>query len=295
MDRFELDRLSWRHVRNLVLRADREIARPRRRPVYADTLIVLMYLWAVWHDRTMRWACERRAYTTLFRPRSLPDPSTFCRRRRSERCLAILQRVHDLIADVQRAALLTFLDAKPLPVGACSKDREAKPGHITGGYAKGYKLHAVTTDDARIPVWSVQPMNADERTVARELLRHMPILDLSLADANYDATYLYLGVAEKGGALLTPVRQPPNTLRSWKVNCPQRLAALDAWEPWNIGGYVFRERLQVERTFGNCTGFAGGLGPLPAWVRTWPRVTQWVGAKIILYHARLMVRRQLAA
>jgi hypothetical protein len=42
-----------------------------------------------------------------------------------------------------------------------------------------------------------------------------------------------------------------------------------------------------------CTG--GGLGPLPAWVRGLRRVTRWTGAKIILYNARIQVRKRMAA
>lgn len=41
--------------------------------------------------------------------------------------------------------------------------------------------------DGRIPIWSVQPMNVDERAVARELVRHAVELGLVLADGNYDA------------------------------------------------------------------------------------------------------------
>jgi len=295
MDRDDLDRLSWQYACRIVKRADREVRPGRKRPVFSDVLIVLMFLWAVRHERTMRWACQHGSYHSLFRPRRLPDPSTFCRRRRSARCLAILRRAHELAADVERGTPITHLDAKPLPVGSCSKDKEAKAGRITGGFARGYKLHALTTEDGRIPVWSVQPMNVDERKVARVLIEHGPPLDLMIADANYDAMYLYGDVAQKGGALLTPVRQPPNTPKAWKRNCSARLEALEAWEPWSIGAHVYGERLQVERIFAHATGYAGGLGPLPAWVRTWARVTYWVGAKLLLYHARLAVRTAQAA
>ena len=39
-----------------------------------------------------------------------------------------------------------------------------------------------------------------------------------------------------------------------------------------------------ERMFGNLTTFAGGLKPLPHWVRTLPRVRLWVQAKMVLFH-----------
>lgn len=295
MDRDDLDRLTWRRLVHLIKQADREVPPARKRPEYSDALIVQMYLWAVWHDRTMQWACQRRSYGTLFRPRRLPDESTFCRRRRSARCLAILQRVHELAADLKLCTPIMHLDSKPLVVGSCSKDRDARAGRICGGFARGYRLHALSTEDGRIPVWSMQPMNVDERPVARALLRYASGLDLVLADSNYDAGHLYDAVADRGGALFAPLRNPPNTPKAWKNNRRARLAALEAWEPWSVGGYVYNERLQVERNFGNVASFAGGLGPLPAWVRTWPRVCQWVGAKLIVYHARLTVRRGSAA
>jgi hypothetical protein len=41
-----------------------------------------------------------------------------------------------------------------------------------------------------------------------------------------------------------------------------------------------------------CT--AGGLGTaLPPWVRTLARVRRWVGAKIVMYNARLAVQDRL--
>ena len=40
--------------------------------------------------------------------------------------------------------------------------------------------------------------------------------------------------------------------------------------------------------------YGGGLGPLPPWVRTLERARRWVGAKLILHHARLAVKRAVA-
>jgi hypothetical protein len=35
------------------------------------------------------------------------------------------------------------------------------------------------------------------------------------------------------------------------------------------------------------TSFAGGLGPLPAWVRRLPRVRTWVWAKLLINAVRI--------
>jgi len=37
-----------------------------------------------------------------------------------------------------------------------------------------------------------------------------------------------------------------------------------------------------------------GLAPLPAWVRRLERVERWITAKVIIYHARLLVRETAA-
>ena len=61
-----------------------------------------------------------------------------------------------------------------------------------------------------------------------------------------------------------------------------------------------KARDAVERASGVLTRTAGGPAPLPAWVRTLPRVRRWVGAKRIPYDARLKAqeargRRRLTA
>jgi hypothetical protein len=58
----------------------------------------------------------------------------------------------------------------------------------------------------------------------------------------------------------------------------------------NLGKFVLSLRDGIERTFSALTCYGGGLGPLPAWVRTLERVRRWVGSKIILYHLRLQAR-----
>ena len=49
----------------------------------------------------------------------------------------------------------------------------------------------------------------------------------------------------------------------------------------------------IERVFGVLCCTAGGVGALPSWVRTLERMRRWVGAKIVLYNARLAVQDRL--
>ena len=112
---------QWHAVYRLIQRAHRRLPRPQRKPLYNDALIVAMYFWAVLHDRPQCWACDRQ--------RGEPE------------------------GDLQ------LLDSRPLPVGACSKDKQARPGRVYGGFARGYRLHACMSEDGRFLAWKVTAMN----------------------------------------------------------------------------------------------------------------------------------------
>ena len=137
-----MDSRTWKVVYQVIRRADRSLARVGRRPTYTDGLIVAMYVWSVWHDRPMCWACDRRNYSSCFRPRMLPSVSQFCKPIHSERCHEILQHVHAHLAGIESFTELSFIDGRAMRVGPYSKDRDAKPGPAPGGMAKGYKYHA---------------------------------------------------------------------------------------------------------------------------------------------------------
>ena len=265
-----------------------------------------MYLWSVAHDRPMRWACDRRHYDAAFRPRRpLPSVSQFHRRVRTDRVRLVLQRVHDAAGGRLVPTALSMLDGKPLPVSPVSKDPDARPGYVGEGgggprgkrTGKGYKLHALASEDRRIVAWCVRPMNEHEMPVARRVLASLPggffgPRSLVLADGNYDAHDLHKDVDRLGGRLVTNLRGKARhavTLRQMGPARRELLRAHDERRP--LLRMVARHRLTVEQTFSNLTCYGGGLGPLPPFVRRLPRVTRWVGAKIILYHTRLALRR----
>ena len=308
-----MDRDVWGIVMTTVKRACRAVERELggRTPRYPNWLVVAMYLWAVWHDRTLSWACDRAHYTGAFRPRgALPSVSQFTRRVKSDACDRILQRVHDALA--QRGLLSDegYLDGKALPVSPVSKDRQATRGKVCGGFAKGYKLHAFVNERRRIVVWSVTGLNVAEQSVAAELLPHVaPLLAgpdaVLMMDANYDSAPLHKGAADplgvcllhplKGQQRVGPEGHHPVTLRQMGES---RRELVRCWaERPGLAGLVLRARDTIERVCGVLTCTAGGLAPLPAWVRTLPRVRRWVGAKVILYNARLKAQenQQLTA
>ena len=76
---------------------------------------------------------------------------------------------------------------------------------------------------------------------------------------------------------------------------PQSRGRLFAKKLWDYGGEVlYRRRNAIERFFGQLSAFGGGLAPLPPWVRRLERVERWIIAKVIIYHARLLVREAAA-
>jgi hypothetical protein len=54
-----MDTQVWQMVTAAVRSADRRVPRQGRRPSYSDALIVRLYVWSVWHDRPLCWACDR--------------------------------------------------------------------------------------------------------------------------------------------------------------------------------------------------------------------------------------------
>jgi hypothetical protein len=289
-----MDEQVWRRMTPVLQRIVRKMGRaPRMR--FSDFLIVSMYLWSVLYGRPMCWACDKSHYNTLFRPRRLPSVSQLSRRIRSARCQRILQELHEQIAG--QATQVSFIDAKPLIVSPVSADPQAARGHISGGFAKGYKLHALATQDRRIPRWSVMPLNQGESPVACAMMRgapRFPAQSLVLADSSYDGRELYDVLAGKDASLIAQLRgigTHPVTVRQAG---PIRREAIACWQQVpGLTRYVYKERFSgMEGTFGNLTSYGGGLGPLPAWVRGLERVRRWVGAKIILYNARVRIRNE---
>jgi len=169
-----MDREIWTNVMAAIHRAARAVKYNGRTPLYPHWLIVAMYLWSVFHDHCLSWACDRDHYGALFRPRKLPSISQFTRRIKSPHCQAILQHVHQQLLLCGIASSTGYFDGKPLLVSAVSKDPDAACGKISGGFAKGYKLHAYVNERRRICVYLVAPLNIAEQTVAMELCDHLP-------------------------------------------------------------------------------------------------------------------------
>jgi hypothetical protein len=291
-----MDRRIWCIITEAIVSVNRTVRRTGRRPTFSDVLILRMYLWSAWHDRPLCWAAERHHYGRLFQPRRLPSRSQFCRRVKTGRFGQMLREVFRHLAQHPEGEKLLFLDGKALPVSESTQDPEAKTGRGNGRFSRGYKLHALGTEDGRIKAFAVRPLNEHEvRITEASLVEHIPSKALVLADGNYDSDNLYRQLHQRGVWLFTPLKgkraESPGRLRGMSF---ARRTIHDLWgRKEKLCREAYRARTQIERIFSALTGFAGGLGPLPNWVRRLERVTRWVTAKIVIYHARLLARRAL--
>jgi hypothetical protein len=96
------------------------------------------------------------------------------------------------------------VDGKPLVVGGCSKDPDARFGRAAGHTAKGYKLHAVWSAGPVPEAWEVTPLNANEKAVAARLVGRLRHGGYLLADGNYGASYVYDAAWARGYQLVAP-------------------------------------------------------------------------------------------
>src|SRR4051794_7090815 len=121
-------------------------------------VIVAVLLWAALHDRSRNWACDERNWsTTTLRPWQLPSPGTLSRRLRGVPVHCCLRELERRLRDRGTPALIALLDGKPLPVGGCSKDKDAKVGRGAGRLAKGYKLHTRWAGRSLPEAWDITP------------------------------------------------------------------------------------------------------------------------------------------
>jgi hypothetical protein len=167
-------------------------------------------------------------------------------------------------------------------------------------------------------LWCVTALNTDEKLIAEELVQYLPPGDgnndtpagiavqapLTLGDSNYDSANLHKAFTQHGRHLLTPLQGEkfvgPEG-RSSKVLAamgPARREVIEVWENTpELAKYIMKGRNNAEGTF-PVLSLACGLDRLPGFVRRLPRVTRWIGCKLILYHARLLAqeaRRPVAA
>jgi Transposase DDE domain len=288
-----MERERWVRLYRLACELSRSWAWGYR---FSTACIVGVFLWAVIHDRPVSWACDTRHWPADLLRGRLPSQSTMSRRLRSESVQQLLNllenRLKSATCQAEEETATKAIDAKPLPVGGNSKDPEARWGRAVGGLAKGYKLYAVWSHAAVPVAWELHPMNMSEKTVAHELIARLSGTGYLLGDAQYDSNKLYDWAFEHGHRLLAPRRKKGAFGRKY-VSAHRRFAV--AFLEEGGGATAFHAvRTDIERKFGNCTSFGGGLAPLPAWVRRSQRVRLWVQSKLIVNAARAQTRLAIA-
>ncbi len=256
-------------------------------------VIVATMLWAAIHDRPVSWACQERHWdTTRLRPTRIPSAATMSRRVDEVATGFFWRSLEDDFRAHGSSVLVAFLDGKPLPVGGNSKDPDARWGRGAGGLAKGYKLHTVWSTNVTPEAWEVAPLHVSEKEVGRRLLLQLRGGGYLLADGEYDASSLYDRAHERGYQLLSPCRHAKNPGCGKHYQSPHRLHSIDMLTR-AFGENLYKKRTQIERDYGNATAFAGGLAPLPAWVRGLHRVRTWTWAKLLINAARILKHQDL--
>lgn len=204
------------------------------------------------------------------------------RRLRTTEVLHLFHLLEVAMRDDDRWSCISFIDGKPLVVGAYSKDPDSRCGCVaTGRFARGYKLHAVYNEQCIPQTWEVTPLNEAEPLVATRLVLSLGEGGYLLGDKSYDSNPLHEIASCQGYQLLAARKRPKGGLAHCH-HAPGRLRSIELLgKPF--GQEIYALRACVERRFARLTNHGGGLAPLPNWVRRSHRVRLWVQAKLILH------------
>jgi hypothetical protein len=258
---------------------------------YQPWLIVAVLFWAALHDRPRYWACDPKNWqATTLRPAALPSPSAVSRRARSLAVGWLMRAVEDRLRRAVEPTLVSCLDGKPLPVGSRSADPDARPKGPSG---PGYKLHTIWAGQPMPAAWELTAAGVGEAPVGERLVDWLDAGGYLVADGNYDSSPLFDAAARSGYQLVVD-HWRPNAGAGHRRVSPHRLRSI-ALRPTAFGRALYAVRGGIERSFGNAVTFAGGLGPLPAWVRRWHRVYCWVSAKLVINAVRIVRKQGLMA
>jgi Transposase DDE domain len=265
------------------------------RCTHRDSLIACVLVWAALHDRPILWSCQADHWPKQLRPKVLPTQSCMSRRLKSVGVQQLLERAFGSLRDQLPSGLLKFIDAKPLPVGGCSKDLDALYGRAAGTKAKGYKLYSII--DAvcgAVDQWLVGPMNWSEQKAALILLEREIGPAVIIGDGEYDTTPLYdLAASRDLGFLAPPPKKAKGT--GHRYISPHRLNGL-SMSCCTAGLELLASRIGIEQSFAQLTSGSCGLGPLPSWVRRPHRVVVWVAAKLLIdLDRRIQLTKQKAS
>jgi transposase len=286
-----MERELWSSLYRILCQLDK----PYGSWLYSTSDVLAVYFWAVIHDRPVNWAAEKENWPEDLRPSQLPSQSTLSRRMRQDTARRLMSEVEAAWSAAVNVCCyrLLVIDGKGLTVSGVSKDADAGYGRAAGGMAKGYKFFAVWGGGPLPVAWALGPMHKSEKTMARQLIPDLEGYGYLLGDVEYDCNPLYDLAEAAGYHLLTPKRLPKSKGLGHRPQSPARLRAI-AMMKQPFAKELFKQRRQIERDFGALTCFGGGLGPLPAWVRRFTRVRNWIHAKLLVNAARWLRKQQTA-
>ena len=285
-----MERELWRILYHLT----RELDKPWAEWRYATADVLAAYFWAVVNDRPTKWAADPTNWPDGLRPALLPPQSTLRRRLRRPRTVELMTEVEERLLALIAVGwwLVQIIDGKPLAVSGVSKDSDAGYGRGAGGNQKGYKLHAVWGSGPMPIAWGLAPMNVSEKTMARHLIPALPGGGYLLADSPYDANPLYDMAGQAGFQLVAKkIKDRGRGGLGHRRQSAGRLHSIEILAT-ALGGSLWDQRNSIERYFGAWVSTGGGLGSLPAWVRRFSRVRNWIQAKILIAGARWLFLRE---
>jgi hypothetical protein len=271
-----------------------QVARTHRdnlQNTFRDPTIVAVMLWACLNNRPIVWAVDATHWPRHTKPRAgLPSQSCMSRRMRSRRVLELIERFDQAMRDTLPSSDIKLIDGRPLPVGGCSKDPDAKTGYGAGHLMRGYKLHLITDKHGPVDHWIVTPMNGSEPDAALAMLPHVRDAAYVIGDGNYDTNQLYDEAADQGIQWLTQPRRSGSKAPGHRKQSTPRLSS---WH-WTRSDAGLRTIKQVRSGIERVNAWQGcadvGLVGLPHHVRRTHRVQLWVALKIIIYHHWLAPR-----
>jgi hypothetical protein len=289
-----MERELWPALYQLVEQVGREV---RQKGVqYQPWVIAAVVLWAALHDRSRAWACESKNWssaTPKHRLIQLPSASVLSRRADSVGMGLFWRRLEEVLRGTNYGGMISIVDGKPLFVGGCSKDPDAHWGYGAGMHGKGYKLHTIWRQPALPDAWELTPLNRYEATVAMEMVHEVDAGGYLLADGNYDTGALHIAARQHGYQLVAQDRRPHAGQGHRRLDETRRRSI--ELRRSSFGLELLSHRSEIERDYGQAGNFAGGLGPLPNWVRRQSRVRTWVWAKLLINAVRILRDKQLAA
>jgi hypothetical protein len=268
------------------------------RDSHPTAVIVRVQLWAALHDRPTSWGCAAQNWTKQTCPKRLPNQSTMSRRTRRGDYWQFLSLIGQRLNGRAKDALLRIVDGKALELPNHSSDPHAAWGRGVSRLSLGYKLHMIYSGNPMPDAFVITPLNVCEKQMTMRMLKGISGGGYLLADALYDASWLFDLCRYHNHQLVCP-RIKPGTGLGHGYQSPLRLRCMAMLEsPAKVndfGSSLYALRTDIEREFGQLSSFGGGLAPLPAWVRTMHRVRCWVMAKLLINAARIRINRSCAA